>query len=180
MDHTVKKLLLHICCAPDATVVVERLRSAFDITGFFYNPNIHPEQEYELRTEEMKRLAFKMAFPLAVGPYDAEQWFSLTKGLEEMPEGGERCRICFQMRLEKTAQLAAKEKFDFFTTVLTVSPHKNAALVNQLGQVIAHENKVSFLESNFKKKDGFKRSIELSKIYHLYRQNYCGCKYSVR
>ena len=180
MDNKIKKLLLHICCAPDATVVVERLRSKYEITGFFYNPNIHPQEEYKLRVEEMERLAQKMKFPIHFGPYDADRWFALTKGLEEQPEGGKRCEICFQMRLEATANFAASSDFDLFTTVLTVSPHKNADLINAIGNSIGEIHKIFYLPENFKKRDGFKRSIELSKIYNLYRQNYCGCLYSKR
>lgn len=178
MNPNLKKLLLHICCAPDAAVVVERLRTEYDITGFFYNPNIHPQQEYQLRVKEMERVAFKMSFPLQVGTYDADHWFALTKGLEELPEGGERCKLCFQLRLETTARFAANSKFDLFTTVLTVSPHKKAALINKLGKSIAEQYRVLFLEANFKKRDGFKRSLELSKLFNLYRQDYCGCVYS--
>ena len=175
-----KKLLFHICCAPDATVVVERLRTDYEITGFFYNPNIHPKQEYQLRVKEVEKLASQMDFPLKIGPYDVDRWFSLIKGLEEEPEGGKRCEICFYTTLQATAELAANLEFDLFTTVLTVSPHKNADLINKLGKDIAEEYNVSFLPANFKKKDGFKRSIELSKKYNLYRQNYCGCVFSRR
>ena len=175
-----KKCLLQICCAPDATVVVERLRNDYDITGYFYNPNIHPEEEYRLRADEMVRLASEMDFPVVIGPYDAERWFELTSELKGEPEGGERCLVCFQMRLEGAARFAADHNFDLFTTVLTVSPHKNAEKINAMGASIAKKYGVPFLEENFKKKDGFKRSIELSKEYNLYRQNYCGCIYSKR
>jgi len=178
MPKPTKKLLLHICCAPDATVVVERLRTDYEITGFFYNPNIHPQKEYQLRVKEMEKLASQMDFPLKTGHYDDDRWFSLIKGLEEEPEGGKRCEICFHTRLQATAELAANLEFDLFTTVLTVSPHKNADLINKLGNAVAEKNNVSFLPENFKKKDGFKRSIELSKIYNLYRQNFCGCVFS--
>lgn len=175
-----KKLLLHICCAPDATVVFERLRSEYDITGYFYNPNIHEEAEYQFRAEEIKRLAHEMDVPLEIGSYDSERWFELTKGMENLPEKGKRCTVCFQMRLEKSAQFATENNFDIFTTVLTVSPHKNAMLINKIGEELAEKHDIQFMESNFKKKDGFKRSLELSKSYNLYRQNYCGCRYSKR
>ncbi len=178
MNSTSKKLLLQICCAPDAAVVVERIRGTYDITGFFYNPNIHPEEEFRLRADEMRRLAFKMDFPVEIGPYDAERWFALTQGMEAEVEGGKRCTICFRMRLEAAAEFALIHQFEIFTTVLTVSPHKDADLVNSIGTEIGLTKGLRFLESNFKKRDGFKRSIELSRLYHLYRQDYCGCSYS--
>jgi len=180
MNNQRKTLLLHICCAPDSTVVVERFRGSYDITGFFYNPNIHPEEEYNLRSDEMRRTACYMGFPLETGPYDADRWFSLTKGMEQLPEGGERCVICFRMRLEETAKLASKMNFSLFATVLSVSPHKNVSVINKIGEEIAQKYRVAYLPENFKKKDGFKRSIELSKIYNLYRQDYCGCTFSRR
>lgn len=173
-----QKLLLHICCAPDATVVIERLRPEYDIAAFFYNPNIHPENEYELRLQEMLELAERLGIPFEKVEYDAQNWFTLIKGHESAPEGGSRCEICFRMRLEKTAQFAAKAGFDIFTTVLTVSPHKNANLINQIGKELGMTYHVPFLEANFKKKDGFKRSLELSRYYGLYRQDYCGCVFS--
>lgn len=175
-----KKLLLHICCAPDASVVVERLRDEYDITGFFYNPNVHPQAEYGLRASETIKLAGKMAFPLAPAPYDPDYWFEQVRGMEQLPEKSHRCRICMQIRLEKTAQYAHEKNFDLFTTVLSVSPHKDAALINFIGQTLAKKHHISFLEANFKKKDGFKRSLELTKEYNLYRQNYCGCIFSKR
>ncbi|MBN1155916.1 epoxyqueuosine reductase QueH [candidate division KSB1 bacterium] len=175
-----EKLLFHICCAPDATVVAERLEPDYDITGYFYNPNIHPQSEYTLRVNEMEELAREIGLKLIVGPYDADRWFDLVKGMEDEPEGGARCEVCFRMRLESTARLAQEQGFDFFTTVLTVSPHKNADLINAIGSEMSAKYAVQFLSANFKKKDGFKRSIELSKIYGLYRQNYCGCIYSKR
>jgi predicted adenine nucleotide alpha hydrolase (AANH) superfamily ATPase len=173
-----EKLLLHVCCAPDATVVVERLSPEYDITIFFYNPNIHPETEYEQRLTEMKKLATQLEVPLLPAEYDADVWFRAVKGMEYLPEGGKRCEICFKLRLEKTAQMAKAHQFEIFTTVLTVSPHKNAALINEIGKMSSEKFGVPFMEANFKKKDGFKRSIELSRQYHLYRQNYCGCIYS--
>lgn len=173
-----KKLLLQICCAPDATVVVERLRPLYDITGYFYNPNIHPEEEYKLRTEEMLHLASKMYFPIEIGPYETREWYKRTSEKKDSPEGGERCQICYRMRLEKAAGFAVDNQFNLFTTVLTVSPHKNADIINAMGSEIAKAFGIEFLSANFKKNDGFKRSIELSKIFNLYRQDYCGCIYS--
>lgn len=175
-----EKLLFHICCAPDATVVAERLHPDYDITGFFYNPNIHPESEYKLRVKEMEDLAKKINLKLIVGPYDSDNWFEQVEGLEHEPEGGARCVVCFKMRLEQTARVAKEQGFDIFTTVLTVSPHKNADLINDIGEEIAEKYGVAFMAANFKKKDGFKRSLVLSKQYNLYRQNYCGCIYSKR
>lgn len=174
------RLLLHICCAPDATVVIERLADQYDLTGYFYNPNIHPWDEYEKRVEEIKALASRFSLPLLVGKYDDHRWFDLTRGYENEEEGGERCPICFTMRLNETARLALEEGMDSFSTVLTVSPHKDAIIVNTIGRSISEELGVSFLDANFKKKDGFKRSVELSRKSGLYRQNYCGCEYSRR
>jgi len=174
------RLLLHICCAPDATVVVERLHERFDVVGYFYNPNINDEQEYQLRAQEMARLASSMNFPVIFGAYDADRWLALVKGMEEMPEGGKRCETCFRMRLEAAARYAVTADIKLFATVLTVSPHKNAEIINAIGAMIARQFPIEFLTENFKKKDGFKRSIELSKHYQLYRQNYCGCIYSKR
>ncbi len=173
-------LLLQVCCAPDATVAIERMRPDYNITVYFYNPNIQPESEYKLRLEEMQRLASEMHVPCKIGHYDYKRWSELIRGMEPLPEGDKRCEICFKMRLEQTAQKAAAEQYDFFTTVLTVSPHKNAARINFFGREIGQKYNVKFIEENFKKKDGFKRSIELSRIYNLYRQNYCGCIYSKR
>ncbi len=175
-----KKLLLHTCCAPCITVPLERLQSEFDITGFFYNPNIHPEKEYEKRLTEIKNWIQQAGIPLIVFDYESSRWFELVKGLENELEGGKRCEVCFRMRLEKTAALANKKGFDCFTTTLSISPHKNAQLINQTGKMIAKQFDVEFFEANFKKKDGFKQSVELSKNYDFYRQDYCGCVYSRR
>jgi predicted adenine nucleotide alpha hydrolase (AANH) superfamily ATPase len=173
-----KKLLIHVCCAPDATVVIERLSPEYDLTIFFYNPNIHPEKEYHLRSREMENLLHLLHIPFIPAEYDSSTWFELVNGLEHLPEGGERCTRCFKMRLEKTAKIAAESKFDLFTTVLSVSPHKDANLINEIGKEVGQKWGVPFMEANFKKKDGFKRSLELSKHYGLYRQDYCGCIFS--
>ena len=172
------KLLLHICCAPDASVVFERLKPEYEITGYFYNPNIHPQEEYELRANETKRLAEIMHIPLAKAPNDTDRWFGLVKGMEHLPEKGERCTVCIRMRMEQAARFCAENGFDMFTTVLTVSPHKNADLINSIGDEMAAKFDVKYMEANFKKKDGFKRSLELCRKYNIYRQNYCGCVYS--
>jgi hypothetical protein len=175
-----KKLLLHICCAPDATVVLNDLSAAFDITAYFYNPNIHPLEEYTKRLGEMQKLAARTAVPLAPGGYDIDDWRSAVAGLEHEPEGGKRCAICFRVRLERAARYAAMNGFDCFTTVLTVSPHKDARLINEIGAEIGAHCGIEFIKADFKKKDGFKRSIALSRQYGLYRQSYCGCVYSIR
>ena len=174
------KLLLQICCAPDATVAIERLKEEYDITLFFYNPNIHPEKEYKKRAIEVQRLSPQKGLQCVVEHYDDELWFELTKGLENEPEKGRRCSVCFRMRLQKTAEYAKQNGFDMFATVLTVSPHKNAELINRIGNEISQTIGIPYLESNFKKKDGFKRSIELSRKFGLFRQDYCGCTFSRR
>ena len=180
-----KSLLLHSCCAPCSSAVLEKLQEVFEITVFFYNPNISEKEEYQKRVEEQKRLIEALNqklpnYPIKVveGEYEPERFYEITRGLEKCPEGGERCFKCYGLRLEKTAQLARKEKFDFFTTTLTISPLKNAGKLNELGEVMAEKYRTAFLPSDFKKKEGYKRSIELSKEYDLYRQNFCGCAFS--
>ena len=174
------RLLLHLCCAGCSPHVIQVLKQEYDVTGFFYNPNIHPEEEYILRLEEAKKLAFHLGIELITGEYDADRWFAETKGMEHEPEGGKRCDICFQMRLTNAAQRAHVGDFDFFTTTLTVSPHKNAALINRIGNEVATEYDGTFLESDFKKAHGFVKTVALCKEMGLYRQNYCGCLYSYR
>lgn len=173
-----KRLLLHICCAPCSTSVILRLSPEYDVYGFFYNPNIDIETEYNLRKSEMENLAKIYITPMIYGEYDVEKWRESVKGLEDELEGGRRCEVCFRKRLKKTAQVAMKEGFDLFCTTLTVSPFKNANLINRIGKEIEQETGCIYLESNFKKKDGFKKSVELSKKYNLYRQDYCGCSFS--
>lgn len=175
-----KRLLLHTCCAPCVTVPIEKLQSEYNITSFFYNPNIHPEAEYRQRLLELEKLLNTLKTKSIIHNYDSDRWFEFVKGLENEPEGGKRCAVCFRMRLEQTALFAKQEGFNVFTTVLSISPHKNAPLINQIGNELVKQHQVQFLETNFKKQDGFKRSIELSKKYNLYRQNYCGCVYSRR
>ena len=180
-----KSLLLHSCCAPCSSAVLEKLQEIFEITVFFYNPNISESLEYTKRVEEQKRLieAFNHKNPLCPikiieGNYEPLEFYEIAKGLENCPEGGERCFKCFALRLEKTALLAKKESFDFFTTTLTISPLKNADKLNEIGESMAAKYETVFLPSDFKKKEGYKRSIELSKEYDLYRQNFCGCAFS--
>ena len=173
-----KKLLLHTCCAPCVTVPLERLSESFNVTCYFYNPNIHPKREYRQRLEELKGLLEDLNVDLVIGEYDVKQWFDAVKGLEHEPEGGKRCEVCFRFRLERTAKIAAERGFDCFTTVMSISPHKNAKLLNEIGNELSREYGVEYIEANFKKKDGFKRSVELSRKYNLYRQDYCGCIFS--
>ena len=172
------KLLLHMCCAGCSPYVIDLLQREYEVTGFFYNPNIHPEEEYLLRRDEAEKLAEKLHIELLCGEYDVNEWFRSIKGMENEPEGGRRCDACFRMRLEKTAQRAREENFDIITTTLTVSPHKNAETINRIGSAVGEKYCVRFLESNFKKKDGFKKTTEMSKKLGLYRQDYCGCLYS--
>lgn len=173
-------ILLLACCAPDATVAIERLAQEWEVTVFFYNPNIHPRAEYELRLAEMRKVAEAMQVPLMVGPYEDELWFATVKGLEGEPEKGRRCHVCFRLRLEATARQATDMGIQVFTTTLTVSPHKDARTICALGQELAAHYGLEFLAANFRKQNGFKRSIELSKALGLYRQNYCGCVFSRR
>ena len=180
-----KHLFLHSCCAPCSSYVLEYLRSFFSITVFYYNPNITEDAEYRKRVIEQKRLigifnAKGDAYPIEImeGDYVPEQFFAMSRGYEKCPEGGERCFRCYEMRLRETALQAKKAGADYFTTTLTISPLKNAAKINEIGQQLSEELEVPFLPSDFKKKNGYKRSVELSKEYDLYRQDYCGCIFS--
>ncbi|MDD5986795.1 MAG: epoxyqueuosine reductase QueH [Eubacteriales bacterium] len=179
-------LLLHSCCGPCSTAVVERLAPAYEITIFFYNPNITDDEEYEKRKEtqlrfltrynEDPRQPYHIGF--LEGPYERGAYFRLCRGLEEEPEGGRRCECCYRMRLEKTAQTASLRGFDFFASTLSVSPHKDYSVLSHIGRLLSAKYGVSFLDEDFKKKDGFKRSVEMSKSYGLYRQDYCGCVFA--
>ena len=170
------KILLHICCAVCAGTVIERLMIAGDtVTGYFYNPNIHPQDEYERRFQSVKKVAKEFDIELIEGPYDRENWFGLVKGYEHEAEGGRRCEVCFRMRLESSYREMKKRELDKFTTTLSVGPMKDADLINKIGLGISMER---FIPADFKKKDGFKRAMELSREMNLYRQNYCGCIYS--
>lgn len=177
-------LLLHACCAPCSSAVLERLTSHFEVTALFYNPNIYPEAEYIKREEELARLIDEM--PAARGvklirvPYESEAFYDDVRGLEHVPEGGERCFKCYRLRLKYTAKLAAVLGFDYFTTTLTISPLKNAEKLNEIGETLARLYGVPHLPSDFKKQEGYKRSITLSKEYGLYRQDFCGCVFSKR
>lgn len=176
------RLLLHSCCAPCSSAVLEYLSQYMAITVFYFNPNIFPEEEFLHRIAEQKRLIsqFPCKHPIDFreNGWQQERFYEAVRGLENIPEGGERCFSCYRLRLEETAKLAAEHGFDFFTTTLSVSPYKNAAKLNEIGEDLAEKYGVRHLPSDFKKKDGYKRSIELSAKYGLYRQNYCGCIYS--
>jgi predicted adenine nucleotide alpha hydrolase (AANH) superfamily ATPase len=178
------KLLIHSCCAPCSSYVLEYLSKHFEITIFYYNPNIYPETEYIRRVEEQKQLIQAMHLDSVVqfkqGDYDPGQYYQAIKGLEGEPEGGDRCFICYELRMMEAAQLAKEGGYDYFTTTLSISPHKKSEKLNEIGSRLAAEFGVSYLPSDFKKKNGYKRSIELSKEYNLYRQDYCGCVYSMR
>ena len=179
----VPRLLLHACCAPCSSYCLEYLAEHMQITVFFYNPNITRPEEYRKRVEEEKRLIRELPvkYPVSFleGPYEPERFLEKVKGLEKEPEGGKRCEVCFRLRLEQTAKAAVENgSFDYFTTSLTISPLKNAPLLNALGGEIGAQYGIPFLPSDFKKKNGYKRSIELSREYDLYRQDYCGCIFS--
>lgn len=192
-DNKGKTLFLHSCCAPCSSYVLVYLRKFFRITVFYYNPNITLPEEYQRRVEEQKRLIETLnkeldtlpkeecdAYPIQVqvGNYEPERFFAAVKGYEQIPEGGERCFRCFTLRLREAAKLAAQNGSDYFTTTLTISPLKNAAKLNEIGEAAGAEYHVEFLPSDFKKKNGYKTSVELSQKYHLYRQDYCGCVFS--
>lgn len=174
------KLLAHACCAPDALYVFGLLKEDFEVTGFFYNPNIHPEAEFNLRLEETRKVARWLGLPLVEAGYDVERWMKLTEKFKDEPEKGRRCDICYAMRLRRTAEQAAASGFDYFATVMSLSPWKKADVLNRLGRMFSWRFKVRYLEADFKKKDGFRKSVELSRARGLYRQDYCGCLYSLR
>ena len=181
-NNKVPRVLLHSCCAPYSSYVIEYLSKYFKLTIFYYNPNISPLEEYEKRKQEQIRLINSMETKNSVDiidcDYDNDLYESSIKGLEAEPERGRRCEVCFKLRLEKTAFRALELGYDYFGTTLTVSPYKNCSMINEIGLDISKKLGIEFLVSDFKKKNGYKRSIELSREYNLYRQNYCGCKYS--
>ena len=180
MEKTKPKLLLHICCAPCSTHVVEVLKEDYDLTGYFYNPNIHPDTEYLRREEETKRYARKIGLELVCAGYDDARWFEMVRGMEDMPEGGERCFLCFRLRLDKAAQYAKNHGYQFLTTTLSISPHKNAPKINEIGSEVAARHQLQWYAADFKKRGGFERSVRMSKEAGLYRQSYCGCIFSQR
>ena len=212
IENSKAKLLLHVCCACCATEVYNRLKDNYEVTLFWYNPNIYPYSEYKSRFNSFVQLVSDLECNFLICHSEAkpknhtvrsfsrsqhrlqddkkneidrygienQKWQTAISGLESEPEGGRRCEQCYKYRLEKTAKAAKENGFDIFTTTLTISPHKNATTINQIGNKISKEYKINYLESDFKKQDGFKKSIELSHKHNLYRQNYCGCKYSIR
>lgn len=178
----VPKLLLHSCCAPCSSHCIEYLSQYFHVTVFYYNPNISEQEEYQKRVAEQIRFIgqFPARYPVSFieGDYEPDVYYRSVAGLEQCKEGGERCFVCYELRLRKTAELAKEQNFDYFTTTLTISPLKNSVKLNEIGLKLQDEYGVSYLLSDFKKKEGYKRSIELSREYELYRQNYCGCVFS--
>ena len=173
-------LLLHACCAPCASYPLEYLSKSFDVTLFYYNPNITEKTEYEKRLEELRRLSHEFGFNVIDGVYDGKIFFEHSKGLEQEPERGKRCEKCFSLRLSKASEVATSFGFEYFATTLTLSPLKNATLINEIGLSVEKEGGTKYLPTDFKKKGGYLRSIELSNKYNLYRQNYCGCVFSKR
>lgn len=173
------KVLLHSCCAPCSSHVVTLLKEYFDVTVLYYNPNIYPLEEYLKRKNEQIKLLEILNIPIMDIDYDHNVFKENVKGLEDEKEGGARCNKCFALRLEKTAILAQLNQFEYFCTTLTVSPYKNSQIINKIGAILEQKYNVKYLYSDFKKKEGYKKSIELSKKYDLYRQHYCGCEYSV-
>ena len=175
-------LLLHACCAPCSSACLERLGDYFNISIFYYNPNITEEDEYNKRINEIKKFIseFKTKYPIKLveGRYDPNEFFDMAKGLESEPERGARCYKCYKLRLKESAKVASDLGFDYFCTTLTLSPHKNSNWINEIGEELDKEYNSTYLYSDFKKKNGYKRSIELSREYDLYRQDYCGCIYS--
>ncbi|MDO5026196.1 MAG: epoxyqueuosine reductase QueH [Tissierellia bacterium] len=181
---TPSKLLLHSCCGPCSTYVLEYLSNYFEIGLLYYNPNIFPKEEFNFREDEQRRLIEKIPsrYPIKFiqAPYEPKVYYDYIKGYEKDKEGGERCRLCFDLRLKEAARLAKKLGYDYFTTTLSISPHKKSQILNDLGEKIAKEYGLKYLFSDFKKKNGFKRSVELTEKYDMYRQDYCGCVFSYR
>ena len=174
-----KKMLLHICCANCALHPYETLKSIFEVTLYFYNPNIHPEEEYEKRLVYAKKAAENYGLAFLEAPYDKNNWFEMTNEYRDNVEGGQRCGVCINMRLEKTAVFAVENGYDIFATTLSVSPHKNSKIINNAGKMLSEKYGIEFFDADFKKQDGFKKTMQLSRELDLYRQNYCGCTYSI-
>ena len=174
------KMLLHVCCANCLLYPYDLLKKDYDVTFYFYNPNIHPAGEYKKRLSEVIRISKKLEVKLLIGQYDLKRWKKTAQIFAEEPEGGKRCSICFNIRLKRTALTAANNKYDFFATTLSVSPRKNAEIINAAGTGISNLYKVKYFPANFKKNNGFKKTIQMAIDCNTYRQNYCGCKYSIR
>ncbi len=175
-----KKLLLHACCGPCSSYPVTELKDIFDITIDFYNPNIESEEEYQKRLKEIQNFLSGREIDIISTNYDHNEFLEVVKGLEDEPEGGKRCLKCFELRLREAAKRAKELGNDYFTTTLTISPLKNSQVLNKLGEKIGEEEGIKFLPSDFKKRDGYKKSVEISNEYQMYRQNYCGCEFSKR
>lgn len=173
------KLLLHSCCAPCSSSVLERVCQNFDVTIFYYNPNIYPKEEYFKRKNEQIKLCNALNIKILDCDYNEQEFLDNIKGLECEKEGGARCNKCFLLRLTKTAQVAEENHYDYFGTTLTVSPHKNEQIINQIGKYLQEKYDILYLFADFKKQNGYLKSINLSKKYNLYRQNYCGCRFSL-
>jgi epoxyqueuosine reductase len=173
------RILVHVCCAPDAAYVIGLLRESYEPAALFYNPNIHPADEYALRLAEARRVVHDLGVPLIEDVYDDARWLALTAKFRDEPEKGRRCDICYAIRLGRTAACAVEQSFDSFTTVMSLSPWKKAGTLNRIGRMFGRRYGVPFLEADFKKKDGFKKSVAMSRGMNLYRQDYCGCVYSL-
>jgi predicted adenine nucleotide alpha hydrolase (AANH) superfamily ATPase len=173
------RILVHVCCAPDALYVLRLLQDEYEVTGFFTNSNIHPEAEYTSRLEEARKAAALLGVQLLEDAYDPGHWLALTVKFKDEPEKGRRCDVCYALRLRRTAETAARQGFNSFATVMTLSPWKKAAVLNRIGRQFGKRYGIRFLEADFKKKDGFKKSVDLSRDHGLYRQDYCGCAYSL-
>lgn len=180
----VPRLLLHSCCGPCSSYCIKLLSEHFFVTVYYYNPNIYPPEEFEIRAREQER--FIKEFPtknpveFVCAEYDSKRFYDMAKGLEELPEGGNRCFFCYELRLRQSAEYAKNNGFDLFTTTLSISPLKNAQKLNEIGGLLAQEYQLTYLFSDFKKKEGYKKSTELAKEYDMYRQYYCGCEFSKR
>ncbi len=176
-----KKVLLHTCCAPCGGYVIEQLKQmGYEVVSFFYNPNIFPKEEYELRFNEVKRYCEKYKIKLIEGEYDHEGWLEKVKGLEKEPEKGKRCEVDFTLRLSETAQVAQEKNFNAIATTLTISPHKPAEMINEIGHEMAQMYGLEFIDNVWRKGEGFKKSCQLCEKEHFHRQNYCGCEFSIR
>ena len=171
-------LLLHICCGPCSTTVFERLQGEYDISAYFYNPNIHPEEEYEKRLEAARSAAHRFGIPFEAGTYEPEIFLTAVRGLEHEPENGARCPVCYRLRLSKAAGFASRHSFGMLATTLTLGPQKRASVINPIGHEVSAKAGITFLDGDWKKKDGFRRSLEISGELGLYRQRYCGCVFS--
>lgn len=181
-DGNKAKLLIHSCCGPCSSYVLDYLDKYFDISIFYYNPNIFPQEEFNYRSKEQEELINKMGLSVKfIGQeHMSQEFYDTIKGHEDAPEKGSRCGLCYRLRLEKTAQYALENSYDYFTTTLSISPHKDSQLLNQIGRDLEKEYGVKYLYSDFKKKDGYRKSVEFSKKFDMYRQEYCGCEFSYR